>query len=197
MGVIMTSLILGIFIGGVILILLIILIIYVAMIYNRFKTLKNGAEATLGQIKVALKKRLDMINQLVDSVKSYVSFEKETLTKITELRSSVLGAQSTSEIQDIEKQSRQILGNIMVAVENYPDLKTSSTVMELMDAINDMENEIARHRYTYNNIVQEYNTKADVIPSNIVAGMFNFKKMSYLEFEEGERELSQRPKIEF
>ncbi|AEH06235.1 LemA family protein [Methanothermococcus okinawensis] len=190
-------LILGVIIGISILILILIIVVYTIIVYNRFKTLKNGAEATLGQIKVALKKRLDMINQLVDSVKSYASFEKETLSKITELRSSVLGAHSASEIQDIEKQSRQLLGNVMVAVENYPDLKTSSSVKELMDAIKDIENEIARHRYTYNNIVQEYNTKIDVIPSNIVANMFNFKKMDYLEFEEGEHELNQRPKIEF
>lgn len=170
------------------------IIIYVISIYNRFQTLKNGAEATLGQIRVALKKRLDMINQLVEAVKSYASFEKETLTKITELRSSVLKANTAGEIQNIERESRNILGNILVSVENYPELKTSETVKELMEAIREIEDEIARHRYTYNNIVQEFNTKIDIFPSNIVASLFGFRKMDYLQFEE---EIYERPKISF
>ncbi|CAB3288529.1 Protein LemA [Methanocaldococcus lauensis] len=180
---------------GLIIILVILgIIIYSILIYNRFQTLKNGAEATLGQIRVSLKKRLDMINQLVESVKSYASFEKETLTKITELRSSVLKANTTEDIQNIERESRNILGNILVAVENYPELKTSETVKELMNAIREIEDEIARHRYTYNNIVQEYNTKIDLFPSNIVANIFGFRKMDYLQFEE---DIYERPKINF
>jgi LemA protein len=194
-----------IFFGGIMSLLLIVvglivvlvilgIAIYVISIYNRFQTLKNGAEATLGQIRVALKKRLDMINQLVEAVKSYASFEKETLTKITELRSSVLKANTAEDIQNIDRESRNILGNILVAVENYPELKTSETVKELMDAIKGIEDEIARHRYTYNNIVQEFNTKVDIFPSNIVASLFGFRKMDYLQFEE---EIYERPKISF
>jgi len=172
----------------------IVIVLYGISVYNRFKVLKNGAEATLGQIKVALKKRLDMINQLLESVKSYASFEKETLTKITELRSRVGNANTAEDIQNIEKETRNLLGNIMITVENYPNLKTSTTVMELMNAIKEIEDEIARHRYTYNNIVQEYNTMLDTIPSNIIGSLFGFKRMDYLEFEE---EINERPKIEF
>ncbi|WP_456372514.1 LemA family protein [Methanocaldococcus sp.] len=181
-------------IGLIIILVILGIVIYSISIYNRFQTLKNGAEATLGQIRVALKKRLDMINQLVESVKSYASFEKETLTKITELRSSVLKANTTEDIQNIERESRNILGNILVAVENYPELKTSETVKELMNAIREIEDEIARHRYTYNNIVQEYNTKIDLFPSNIIANIFGFRKMDYLQFEE---DIYERPKINF
>lgn len=84
------------------------------------------------------------------------------------------------------------MGNILVSVENYPDLKTSETVKQLMDAVRDVEDEIARHRYTYNNIVQEFNTMTDVVPSSIVASMLGFMKMDYLQFEE---EISKRPEL--
>lgn len=158
--------------------------IYLISVYNRFQQLKNGAEATLGQVKVALKKRLDMLSQLLDSVKSYASFEKGTLEKITEMRTSVLKTDNPEEISNIEKASKQILGNILVSVENYPELKTSEIVKDLTGAIQNIEDEIARHRYTYNNIVQEYNTMIDTVPSNFVAGIFGFTKKAYLEFGE-------------
>ena len=160
--------------------------------YNRFQQLKNGAEATLNQIKVALKKRLDMIQELVEAVQSYARYERETLENITRMRTEVLKVASAEDVQKIDRASRQILGNIMVAVENYPDLKTSETVQKLMDAVREVEDEIARHRYTYNNIVQEFNTKVDTFPSNIVASMFGFTKLSYLHFEE---EIARRPDL--
>ncbi len=138
---------------------LLLVIVYLISIYNRFQTLKNGSLATLGQIRVALKKRLDMISQLLDSVQSYAKFEKATFEKITEMRASVLKA-DTGAIANIEAESRKILGNILVSVENYPDLKTSEPVKKLMDSVKDVEDEVARHRYTYNNIVQEFNTIA-------------------------------------
>lgn len=159
--------------------------------YNRFQQLKNGAEATLNQIRVALKKRLDMISELLESVQSYARFERETLERITKMRTEVLKA-SPNDVQKIDRISRRILGNILVTVENYPDLKTSQTVQKLMDAVREVEDEIARHRYTYNNIVQEYNTRIDTYPSRIVANMFGFKKMDYLQFEE---EVERRPEL--
>ena len=169
----------------------VLLLAYFVSIFNRFQRLRNGAEATLGQIRVALKKRLDMIAQLVEAVQSYAKFERETLEKITQMRTSVLKADAR-EIQDIEAESRRILGNILVSVENYPDLKTSETVKQLMDAVREVEDEIARHRYTYNNIVQEFNTMTDVVPSSVIASMLGFVKMDYLQFEE---EISTRPEI--
>ncbi|SMO65087.1 LemA protein [Balnearium lithotrophicum] len=166
------------------LILFISVLFYVITVYNRFQKLKNGAEATLGQIKVALKKRLDLLTQLVDSVKSYASFEKETLERITQLRSSVFKANTARDIDSLDRESRQILGNILVSVENYPDLKTSSLAKDINNSINELEDEIARHRYTYNNIVQEFNTMLDTFPSNLIGSTFGFRKMEYLEFED-------------
>ncbi len=181
-------------VGLIILIIVVGIIFYFVTVYNRFQQLKNGAEATLGQVKVALKKRLDMLSQLVDSVKSYASFEKNTFEKITELRSSVLKTNNPKEINEIEKESRDILGNLLVTVENYPELKTSEIVKDLTSSIQNIENEIARHRYTYNNIVQEYNTMIDTIPSNFVANIAHFSKKDYLEFGE---EINQTPDLKW
>jgi LemA protein len=168
--------------------------LYFVATYNRFQQLKNAAEATFNQIKVALKKRLDLISQLVESVKSYTNFEKSTLEQITALRSSINKVENASELSEIDKLSRNILSGINVVVENYPDLKANTLVQELMQAIQEVEDEIARHRYTYNNIVQEYNTLIDTIPSNFVAKFGGFRKLDYLEIEE---EVEKRPKIEF
>ena len=167
---------------------------YYFTVYNRFQALRNASEATLNQIRVALRKRLDLIGQLVDAVKSYAKFEKETLERIVELRSSIAKA-SPEEIRKAERETRELLGRLIAIVEAYPDLKTATTVVKLMEAVREIEDEIARHRYTYNNIVQEYNTKIDTFPSSIVARMNNFKKLPYLEV--GGAEIEVRPKIEF
>ncbi len=169
------------------------IIISFIMIYNRFFSLRNSAEATLGQVRVAMKKRLDMIEQLVESVKSYAKFEREVLEKVTSLRSRVFktGAEG---LREIDRESRGLLGNILAVAENYPDLKTSKTVTALMGSVKDIEGEIARHRYTYNNIGQEFNIMCDTIPSKFVARIIGLVKLEYLEFEE---EIERRPAIEF
>jgi len=162
-------------------------------IYNRFFSLKNSAEATVGQVKVAMKKRLDMIEQLLGAVKSYAAFEKETLTGVTAMRARI-GSAGPGDLNELERESRSVLGRLLAVAENYPDLKTSQTVQELMGAIKGIEDEIARHRYTYNNIAQQYNTMTDTIPSNLVAGVMGFTKLEYLEFGE---EIERVPTISF
>lgn len=169
------------------------LIIYFLSTYNRLFRLRNSSDATLGQVRVALKKRLDMIEQLLESVKSYASFEKETFERITSLRSELPKA-GAGGLREVDRESRRILGGIVAVAENYPDLKTSEPLSKLMDGVRDVENEIARHRYTYNNIVQEYNIMLDTIPSKYVASSRGMVKMEYLEFEE---EIEKRPEIKF
>jgi LemA protein len=176
-----------------ILVVLAVLLVWVASIYNRFVSLRNAADAELGQIKVALKKRLDMIEQLLGAVKSYAKFEKETLTQITGLRASVAKG-GPAEVNAAERESRSILGNLFAVAEAYPNLKTSDTVISLQSSIKDVEAEIARQRYTYNNIAQQFNTMIDTIPSNIVGALLGMRKLEYLEFEE---EIKKAPKIEF
>jgi len=162
-------------------------------IYNRFFSLKNSSEATLGQIKVAMKKRLDMIEQLLGSVKSYAAFEKETLTGVTAMRARI-GSAGPGDLNELERESRSLLGRLIAVAENYPDLKTSRAVQDLMGAVRGVEDEIARQRYTYNNIAQQYNTMTDTIPSNLIAGIMGFTKLQYLEFGE---EIERAPAISF
>ena len=149
--------------------------------YNRLKSLRNAADATLSQTRVAMKKRLEMIEQLVEAVKSYSKFEQDTFEKITRLRVNV-GKAGTEELKNIDGESRGILGNIIAVAENYPALKTSQTVTSLMASVKDMEDEIARHRYTYNNIIQEYNTMLDTIPSRFIGRSAGMNKKEYLDF---------------
>ena len=179
--------------GGIILLVIIGLVLYFVGIYNRFFSLKNSSEATLGQIRVAMKKRLDMIDQLLGAVKSYAAFERETFEKVTAMRASV-GSAGPGDLNQIERESRSLLGRLFAVAENYPDLKTNAMVMNLMDAVRGVEDEIARQRYTYNNISQQYNTLRDVIPSNIVARILGLSKLEYLEFEEA---IQTPPKIAF
>jgi len=172
-----------IIIAVVILIIVLAIIAWFFSVYNRFYTLKNSAGATLGQIKVAMKKRLDMIEQLLGAVKSYAKFEKETFEKVTSLRAEVMKA-GAGDLRSIDAASRSLFGSIVAVAENYPDLKTSTTVTSLMDSVKGIEDEIARQRYTYNNIAQEFNIKMDVVPSNFVGRIIGMTKMEYLQFEE-------------
>lgn len=185
--------IIGWIIPGIIVLVIIALILWAIGIYNRFVALKNSSEATLGQIRVAMKKRLDMIDQLLGSVKSYAAFEKETLEKVTAMRASVATA-GPGDLSKVEAESRSIFGRLLAVMENYPDLKTASTVTNMMDSVKGLEDEIARQRYTFNNISQEYNTMIDTIPSNIIGRFMGLIKLEYLQFEEA---IATAPKIEF
>ena len=98
------------------------------------------------------------------------------------------------DLNKVEAESRSIFGRLLAVAENYPDLKTSGTVMSMMSSIKDLEDEIARQRYTYNNISQEFNTMVDTIPSNFVAKLMGLLKLEYLQFEEA---IKTPPKIEF
>ncbi len=178
---------------GILILIAVGLVLYFVSIYNRFFALKNSSEATLGQIRVAMKKRLDMIEQLLGAVRSYAAFERETFEKVTAMRASV-GTAGPGDLNQIERESRSLLGRLFAVAENYPDLKTNSTVMTLMDSVRGVEDEIARQRYTYNNISQQYNTLRDVIPSNIIARILGLPKLEYLEFEEA---IQTPPKIAF
>ncbi len=177
----------------IIVVVIVLVLIAFISVYNRLQVLINGAESTQQQVRVALKKRLDMITQLYQAVKSYAKFEKSTLKDITAMRSRVVNA-NDQDLQAIAKQSKGLLNNLLLTVENYPDLKTNTTVKELMTAIKNIEEEISRLRYTYNNIIQEYNTKISVFPSNIIAGLMGFRKKQYLQFEE---DIEKTPNIEF
>jgi LemA protein len=166
-----------------ILVLLLAAVMYSMSTFNRMHSLRNGAEAALSQIRVAMKKRLDTIEQLIDSTKSYANFERQTLEKITQIRSNLPSA-GARDLRKIDVESRDLFGEIKVIAENYPNLKTSEAVTTTLDAIRELEDEIARHRYTYNNIIQEFNTMRDTFPSRLIAS--GWAKLDYLNFDEDE-----------
>ena len=165
--------------------------VYLAYLFNRLYRFRNAADANIGQIRVAMKKRLDMIEQLLGAVKSYVRYERGVFETVASMRAKVFEA-GTKGLSEIDRESRSITGGIIAVAEAYPELKANETVNKLMDAIVSVEDEIARHRYTYNNVVQEFNTMVDTIPSNVVARSADLDKLDYLRFEE---EVEERPEI--
>lgn len=180
----------------IIAVLVVILIFWLIGVYNRFINLRNGIESNLKQITVALKKRFDLIEQVVSSVKGQMKFEKGTLTEITALRSKVGGSMTAAQAKSADAAMSKFVSGLNVQVENYPTLKSNENVKQLIDSINSLEEEISRLRYVYNNTVQEFNTKTQTVPSNIVANMFGFGKTKYLEFDESDSVLKKAPKID-
>ena len=176
---------------GVLVIVILVLIGLFITSYNRLFRFRNAADAELGQIRVAMKKRFDMIEQLLGAVKGYTKFEREVFEKVAMLRAQVMNA-GPSNLADIQRESANLFGSIRAVAEAYPDLKASETVKKLMDAIIGLEDEIGRQRYTYNNVVQEFNTMVDTIPTNIVAGVLGLKKLEYLKFGD---EVEVAPKV--
>ena len=122
----------------VLLALIVILAFFFISTLNRLQSLKNGAEATLSQIRVAMKKRLDMVEQLVESTKYYAHFERDTLERLTKMRASI-GNASPEDLTKIYGASKGLVGNVMAVAESYPNLKTSEAVMATMSAIRDVE----------------------------------------------------------
>ncbi len=157
-------------------------LIWLILAYNKFVEIKNAIESTFNQIRVAMKKRFDMIGQLVEITKSYIKYEKDVLTEITKLRASSLETP-----EDIDKASQtfnSLLGTIKVSLENYPDLKAQKPVAKLMEEITNVEEEIARLRYLYNDQVQMYNVMVEKFPTNIAALILGYSKKPYLKFQQ-------------
>jgi len=160
--------------------LLILFSVWFALTYNRFVGLNNAIESTFNQIRVAMKKRLDKIGQLVNTSKSFIKYEKSIMTDVTKLRSQPLN--TVQDVQKVGKQLDSLFGSIRVAVEAYPNLKSQETVMKLMNEIDEVEDEIARIRYLYNDQVQMYNNLTMKVPTNIVASILGYHKRDYLKF---------------
>lgn len=159
---------------------------YGIIYYNQFKEQQNQIQGNFAQIKVTLKKRLDMIQQLLGAVEGYATFEKETHIKVTKLRSAVSRA-THDQMNTIDSMSSTLLGQLYAVAENYPDLKSELIIQNLFAAIKDIEKEIAERRYSYNNLIIAYNTLCDLLPTIIYARLFRFNHLPYLDFASEEQ----------
>jgi LemA protein len=170
----------------IVLVILIVLVLAVVALYNGLVQLRNKVKNAKSQIEVQLQRRFDLIPNLVETVKGYMSHEESTLSKVTELRSAWSNAKGISEMADIDNQLSSALKTIMAVAENYPDLKANQNFMQLQEELNNTENKISFSRQFYNDAVTIYNTKIETVPSNIIAGLFNFKAEDLFEVENAE-----------
>jgi len=172
----------------ILIILVIIIAIIVVSIYNSLIKLDNRTDNSWAQIDVQLKKRYDLIPNLIETVKGYVKHEKGTLESIVALRNTAMNTKDIKETMNInDKMSKAIGGMINVVVEKYPDLKASQNFMMLQEELSGIESKIAYSRQYYNDTVMTLENKIEMFPSNIIASMFHFKKKPYLKIQEEER----------
>jgi LemA protein len=161
--------------------ILVILILFVIGAYNSLVRLRNQVKNAWAQIDVQLKRRHDLIPNLIETVRGYMTHERETLTKITEARSNAMNANTVSEKAQAEGVLSGLMGKLQVAVEAYPDLKANQNFLALQEELTSTENKLSFARQSYNDQVLVYNNKTQVFPSNIIAGMFNFKQGDFFE----------------
>ena len=183
-------------IGMLVIIGIIVLIaVFVIGIYNALIRLRNQVDNAWSQIDVQLKRRHDLIPNLVETAKGYMEHERGTFEAITEARSRAMGANTPAEAGKAEGALTDALSKFMLVVENYPDLKANQNFLSLQETLTSTENKIAFARQGYNDQTLFYNNKIQMFPSNIIAGTFNFGKRDFFEIEnEAEREV---PKVEF
>ena len=173
-------------IGWIILAIVILLVIAIIGMYNGLVQAKIKVDNAWSQIDVQLQRRFDLIPNFVETVKGYMTHEKETFEKITALRTSWANASSVSEKADLDNQLSTSLKTIMAVSENYPELKANQNFSELSEELRNTENKISFSRQFYNDTVTMYNTKLQVFPSNIIAGMFNFTSRDLFKAESDE-----------
>ena len=154
-------------------IILVVIIFFVAT-YNGLVAARQKVRNAWSQIDVQLQRRFDLIPNFVETVKGYMAHEKDTLTKVTELRTSWANASTVNEKAELNNQLSNTLKTIMAVSENYPDLKANQNFLSLQEELRNTENKISFSRQFYNDSVTNYNTKLEVFPSNIVANWFHF-----------------------
>lgn len=179
----------------IILFALIILIVGLIFIYNSFVVLINRTKEAWADIEVQLKRRYDLIPNLVETVKGYASHEKEVFEKVTEARSRAINARTIKEHAEAENMLSETLKTLFAVAENYPQLRAAENFLELQREIRDTEDKIQAARRFYNTNARDLNIKIESFPSNIVAKIFKFKKVDFFELNE---EAAREPvKVEF
>lgn len=175
--------------------ILALLIVFVIGVYNSLVALRNQVANAWSQIDVQLKRRHDLIPNLVDTARGYMQHERGTFEAITEARSRAMGAKTISQAAQAEDALEKAISRFMLVVENYPDLKANQNFLALQEELTSTENKIAFARQGYNDQVLFFNNKIQMFPSNIIANMFNFTKHDFFEIEQAEER--QVPKVSF
>ena len=172
----------------VVLAIVVLLLIYVLIVYNNFVKLKNKVKEAFSTMDVYLKKRWDLITNIVETVKAYSQYEKDALREVVELRNSTYDKMSDEDKIKTNEQLSSGIQKIMALAEAYPDLKASQNFQNLSNQLAKIEEDIANARKYYNGVVRIYNDKVEMFPSNILAKMFGYKVKAMFEVNENERE---------
>lgn len=172
----------------VILVAIAAIVLWLISVFNSLIRLRNQTDEAWSDIDVQLKRRYDLIPNLIETVKGYAKHERELFEKVTQARTAAMGAQSPEDKGKAENMLSGTLKSLFAVAENYPELKANQNFAKLQDELSDTENKIQASRRFYNGNVRDFNTKIQVFPNNMIAGMLGFKKYDFFEVEEeGER----------
>lgn len=172
----------------VIIVIVVLILLWVAGTYNKLVKARNRVKDQWAQIDVQLKRRFDLIPNLVETIKGYTKHESETLENVIKARNTYLSANTPNEQMKADGELTQAISKLFALTESYPDLKANTNFNDLQNQLKETENKIAMSRQFYNDIVMQYNNKVEMVPSNIIANMFHFKKETFFEAQETERE---------
>ncbi|MDY5874130.1 MAG: LemA family protein [Bacilli bacterium] len=172
----------------ILIIIVVLILIYLGSTYNSFVVLRNRVKDQWAQIDVQLKRRFDLIPNLVETVKGYASHEKYTLEAVVKARNEYLSSDTPEGKIEANNDLNKVVTKLFALAESYPELKADTNFRELQTTLTETEDKISYARQFYNDVVMKYNNKVEVFPSNIVAGMFGFKTSAYFNATEKERE---------
>ncbi len=172
----------------IVIILIVIIVLYTLITYNNFIKLKNMTKEAFSTMDVYLKKRWDLIPNIVETVKGYAKHEENTLKEIVELRNNSYDSMTDDEKVQANQRISKDIGQIMLLAESYPDLKASANFQDLSRELSKVEEDIANARKYYNGVIEMFNNKVEMFPSNIFAKLFGYKTKEMFETDERERE---------
>jgi LemA protein len=178
----------------IVIVAVVLLILFLVSMYNRLVRLRNRTENAWAQVDVQLKKRYDLIPNLVETVKGYAAHEQQTFEDVTKARTAAQQAQGVQQQADAENVLTQALGRLFAVAEAYPQLRATENFQQLQAQLSDVESNIAVSRQVYNDTVLTYDNAIQSVPTNIFAGIFNFGPKQYFEIEEAAREA---PRVQF
>ena len=184
-------------IGIIVIIVAVVLVIWGVSMYNGLVKLRNNRENAFANIDVQLKQRYDLVPQLVSTVKGYAAHEKDVLEKVTAARTAAMSASTIDEKVAADKAMSSALSGLKVSLEAYPELKANQNFLQLQTELSDIENKLAAARRFFNSATREFNNACEVFPSNILAGMFNFKRAAMYEATENRATLEKAPEVKF